>query len=68
MYLSASCSIMINDCELIMTWLLVLEKDDLKSIDMMYWSLEHVTSMCEQSQGNILGISLTHWQLICLDN
>jgi len=36
MYLSASCSIMINDCELIMTWLLVLEKDDLKSIDMMY--------------------------------
>lgn len=35
MQVGASFSIMINDCELIMIWLLVLVKVDYKLIDMM---------------------------------
>jgi len=42
-----------------MTWLLDLVKFDFKLIYMMSWSLERETDMCEQLQGNMLGISLT---------
>lgn len=55
----ASCSIMTSDCELIMTQLLVLVKVYFKLLDMMSWSLEQVINMCEELQGEILGISMT---------
>ncbi len=57
--MGASCSIMTYDYELIMTWLLVFVKVDFKLIDMMSWSLEHVTDICEKLQGNVFGIILT---------
>ena len=50
---------MINDYELIITWLLVLVNDDFKLIDMVFLSLEHVPDMCEKLQGDMLGISMT---------
>lgn len=57
--MGAICSIMINGCELIMAWLLVLVNADFKLIDMTSSYLEHVTDMCEQFQGHMLGISMT---------